>query len=586
MDSSSNQSLNPFWDRLQKKWFPPAAVVGAFGAFVAAALKFRPTPPVPPKTAVPAPSGPATAAPPNPAEAAFAREYSKPVAVKMFDRSFLGIAVGPGDWIYALGDGEIRVLASDTSVVKRWKAPDRARCLAVGPDGHVYLGAPGRVEILDDAGKRAGGFSVGDAGKPASITAIRVFGDEILVADAAARYIRRYDSTGRQLGEIGTQNKTRTFILPNRSLDFDVDANGVVRAADSGRHRVSAWKLDGSPLGHFGKFGQRNPEDFVGCCNPVNLALTPNGEIVTAEKANARVKVYEPDGKLLAILGPEHFDPACTTLRLAVDSKGRILAADPVRREIKIFSPVLRIGVNEPFCRETSSSCAGAEHVRQYDALVRMARRAGLEIRLIHFKLEDELAGAVQRGEVDGLVAKTWTVLRACRASGSDCERLCDVAMPDGQLRLSGVFIAASDGPLTSLQHLAGRKLAIGRSASYENSHAVNRLLRKNGIKAADMQEFPGCVQATVAVLEGEADAAVVSSYCARYGLDDIAGRPGAFRVVGETESIPFVTVALPRSVPAPVRAELKNLLLNTPDLIPGGLRPATEWKPEELEFL
>ena len=64
----------------------------------------------------------------------------------------------------------------------------------------------------------------------------------------------------------------------------------------------------------------------------MNLATTPDGKVVTAEKMVARVKVFEPDGRLLAVIGPEHFDPKCTQIHLAVDSKGRILAADPVRR--------------------------------------------------------------------------------------------------------------------------------------------------------------------------------------------------------------------------------------------------------------
>jgi hypothetical protein len=58
----------------------------------------------------------------------------------------------------------------------------------------------------------------------------------------------------------------------------------------------------------------------------------------------ARLKVYEPDGKLLAVIGPGPFDSACTHIYLAVDSKGRILAADPVRHEVKVFSLVVRTG--------------------------------------------------------------------------------------------------------------------------------------------------------------------------------------------------------------------------------------------------
>ena len=76
----------------------------------------------------------------------------------------------------------------------------------------------------------------------------------------------------------------------------------------------------------------------------MNLAVARNHRVVTAEKVIARVKVYDPQGGLLALIGPENFDPMCAHLHLAVDSKGRILVADPVRREIKIFSAIVRPG--------------------------------------------------------------------------------------------------------------------------------------------------------------------------------------------------------------------------------------------------
>jgi hypothetical protein len=359
MDPNRKESmLTGFLERFRKSWFPPAAVVGAFAAFVAATLRVRPTPRVTPRPA---------AGSPKPAEQAtrsaspvrgFDREYSQSAVLggaasaQPFRRSLAGIAVGAGDKIYALGDDEVRIFDQSGNLVRNWKVLEKAACLTVGPDERVYVGTPGRVEIYDAGGSRVGGFVAGERDQPAEITAIKVFRKEILVADAAARLIHRYDSGGKQLGVIGTKNKTGSFILPNRSLDIDVDSMGVVRATDTGRHQVTAWALDGSPLGSFGKFGMSNPEDFVGCCNPVNLALTPDGKVVTGEKMIARVKVYEPDGKLLAVIGPEHFDPNCTHIHLAVDSKGWILAADPVRREIKIFTLVVKVGVNEPFCRK------------------------------------------------------------------------------------------------------------------------------------------------------------------------------------------------------------------------------------------
>jgi hypothetical protein len=347
-------------DRLRKTWFPPAAALGAFAAFAAAAFRVRPNPGAAQRQPEPAGSfrpKEQTIKAASPAQV-FARQYSLSAVLvnatspHPFHRSLAGIAVGAGNKVFALGDDEIRIYDPAGSLVRTWKTSGQATCLAIGPEESVYVGAAGRVEIYGAGGSRVGGFAAGETGRPAGITAIKAYRNEVLVADAAARIIRRYDSGGRQIGVIGTKNKTGNFILPNRSLDIDVDARGVILATDTGRHRVTSWAIDGTPLGSFGKFGMRNPEDFVGCCNPVNLSVTPDGMVVTGEKMVARVKVYEPEGKLLAVIGPEHFDPNCIHIHLAVDSRGRILTADPVRREIKIFSPPARAGGTKPYSEE------------------------------------------------------------------------------------------------------------------------------------------------------------------------------------------------------------------------------------------
>jgi len=334
-------------DRLQESRFPPAALIGAFSSFVAAVFRHQPESraqsiPAPGLVQIDFAPRPASAPPQTRLELNYSRVLviGGPGATLPFRRSLLGIAAGPGDLIYALGDDEVRVFNSDGNPAGNWKTPAGALCLTVSPDKRVFLGFPGRVEIYASGGHRTGVFSVGEPGRPARVTAIKTFGSEILIADAEERYIRRCDAEGKQIGAVGTQSKTGGFMLPNRALDMDISGDGVILAADSGRHRVTSWALDGKALGHFGKFGLRDTEDFVGCCNPVNLAVTPEGNVVTAEKVVARVKVYNHDGRLLALIGPEHFDPKCTHLHLAVDSKGRILVADPVQLQITGFSPV------------------------------------------------------------------------------------------------------------------------------------------------------------------------------------------------------------------------------------------------------
>jgi hypothetical protein len=322
--------------RLLTRWLPIATAVGAAG--VAAAAVVRPGGPPPAGSPGAAPSVP----PPEPLPE-LPHQYTRtavvaaPGMVGEFRRSLSGIALGPGNAVYALGDDEVRVFDASGRLVRSWTAPEKATCLGVASDGRVGVGSPGRVDLYSEVGVRAGGFTAGTRDKPAAVTAIRLVRDEVLVADVAARVIRRYDLSGAERGVIGTQAKTGGFMLPNKSLDFDVDAAGVVYATDTGRHQITSWALDGTMVAAFGKFGMARPEDFVGCCNPVNVAVAPDGGIVTSEKVAARVKVFGKDRTLLAVIGPEHFDPMCWHIYVAVDSSGRIVTADPERRTIAIF---------------------------------------------------------------------------------------------------------------------------------------------------------------------------------------------------------------------------------------------------------
>jgi hypothetical protein len=346
VEESSKKKVDGLLDRIRKGSFPAAAVAGALASFANAALGEQP------KSARDRAANPSKAqisgSEIEPVQAVLELTYSQSsVLLPRFRRSLVGIAIGAGDRIFALGDEAVRIFEHSGAEVRSWRAPANAVCITGSRDERVYLGVAGRIEVFDSAGIHKHGFDAGEAGRPAIITAIKVLPKEILVADAAARYIRRYDHDGKQIGAIGNQSKTGGFMLPNRSLDIDVDSRGVVVATDSGRHRVSSWTLDGVPIRNFGKFGLWSAEDFVGCCNPVNVAFAPGGRIVTAEKVVPRIKIYNAEGRLLGLISPENFDPKCTHLHLAVDSKGRILVADPVRLEVKAFSVVGKSGGHE-----------------------------------------------------------------------------------------------------------------------------------------------------------------------------------------------------------------------------------------------
>lgn len=253
---------------------------------------------------------------------------------------------------------------------------------------------------------------------------------------------------------------------------------------------------------------------------------------------------------------------------------------------------VVRVGVNEPFCRDTACVCAGTDAPRSYEWMAEVARAAGVEARFTYVRLEDEFAPALAAGELDGVIAKSWPALSAFRVAGVGCERLCDLPLPDGNPDLTGVFITTVDAPVRSMGDLTGRRLGTGGPDSYENFHAVERALQALGVRPAARRQYDRCVHAAVSVLEGETDAAVVSNYCVGFGLDEYVGQPGVFRTLGETAAIPYATFAVSTTVPGDLRARLQASLLGASargiprDLYPGGLRPPAAWTPEELERL
>jgi sugar lactone lactonase YvrE len=170
------------------------------------------------------------------------------------------------------------------------------------------------------------------------VTAIGFAGSDVLLADATHRRIRRYDRDGRFLNDIGEKNNTNGFLIPNGQLEFAIDAEGHVVAANPGKYRIERFTVAGKSLDHFGRFGTKRPEDFPGCCNPTNMTLMGDGRVVVTEKAPPRMKVFDAKGKMLALVGQEAFDANCRNMDVAVDSQGRVYVVDTARLRILVFA--------------------------------------------------------------------------------------------------------------------------------------------------------------------------------------------------------------------------------------------------------
>jgi sugar lactone lactonase YvrE len=266
-----------------------------------------------------------------------------------FAEALRGLAIDRADCLYAVGDTKLAVFSPQGEFLRGWPTERPGYSLTVSGDGLVYVGEEGQMERFDRDGKLLETWR--DPDRLGLVTAIALAGDDVLIADTQGRCLRRFDQRGRWQSDIGSDNRMKGFMVPNRCLDFAVDARGVIHAANPGMHRVQRYSLAGELLGQFGRFDGIDPAGFPGCCNPTNIALTPQGQIVVTEKAGPRVKVYTPAGELLTVVADLDFDPNCKNMDVAVDSRGRIYVADTVRLRIIVYEPDADSSASQPATR-------------------------------------------------------------------------------------------------------------------------------------------------------------------------------------------------------------------------------------------
>jgi len=261
-------------------------------------------------------------------------------ATDQFNESLRGIAIDGEDRLFAVGDSAVKVFNKEGELLRQWKTGLPGFSVAVHADGRVWVGQWQQVEIYDARGQLLDTWR--DADRLGLVTAIGFGGDDVFLADAGARWIRRYDDQGALRNNIGDKHRKGGFHIPNGVVDFAVDGQGIIHVANPGMHRVERYTAEGEKLGYFGRFDGRDPAGFPGCCNPTNLALDGAGRVIVSEKAGPRAKVYSAEGELITVVAADVFDPRAKNMDVAVDSAGNIYVVDTVRLEIHVFEPQTR----------------------------------------------------------------------------------------------------------------------------------------------------------------------------------------------------------------------------------------------------
>ena len=258
------------------------------------------------------------------------------------------IAIGPDDTLYVCASSYVTVLNAAGERGLEIALPDVARCVAVGKDGDIFAGMRDHIEVFDPKGSHKATWD--SPGKKAWFTGLAVAENEVFAADAGNRIILRYDKSGKLLRRIGAKNKERNlpgFIIPSPFFDVEMARDGLLRVNNPGRHRVESYTVDGDFEGSWGVVSM-GITGFCGCCNPINLALLPDGRFITCEKGLPRVKIYSAEGAFESVVaGVEAFaenakvcGPSdCTTggLDAVADAQGWIYILDLVAGDVRVM---------------------------------------------------------------------------------------------------------------------------------------------------------------------------------------------------------------------------------------------------------
>jgi hypothetical protein len=263
------------------------------------------------------------------------------------------IAAGPDDKIYVAGDRAVLIFDAQGRPVAQRTLSDPPGCLTVdlvSHPGRVYAGMTDHVEVYAEDGSRLAVWP--SLGSKALLTSLAAGREDFFAADAGNRVVWHYDLEGKLLGRIGdrdVEHDVPGFVVPSPYFDLALDADGLLWVVNPASHHLLAFNARGQLKVSWGKTSLA-VDGFSGCCNPANIAILPDGSIVTAEKGVPRIKVYSSAGDLAAVVaGPETLAPTATITEetrsdhklgvfdVAADGKGRILVLDPTGRRVRIF---------------------------------------------------------------------------------------------------------------------------------------------------------------------------------------------------------------------------------------------------------
>ncbi len=178
--------------------------------------------------------------------------------------------------------------------------------VAVGPDDRVYVfhRGPAPLLVFDRDGRLLDAWGDGLFTSPHGLHV--GWDGTLLCTDDGDHTVKRFDTRGRLLQEIGTRSRPSGFMSGepfNRCTHAALLSNGDIVVTDGYRNAcVHRFAADGTHRATWGRCGSLPGEFYV----PHDVACDADDRLYVADRENHRIQVFDASGRFLAQWGGLH----------------------------------------------------------------------------------------------------------------------------------------------------------------------------------------------------------------------------------------------------------------------------------------